>query len=208
MVNKQRVRRIKNLIYAFMILVLLLPVILMVALGLQILDTNREIIKLLGGMEPSVSQNAAPAPAPESTASDTGGGFVIEPGNASETGVGQNISGTASGADAGPDSVNGGTPSSGDISPAPADSHADSSEAAGGGASLAGNSSISGVTQTAGGASEIPGGALSDSHSPGIAVNDVNMSSGENSERNHTDEESNPETGIGIGINNNPKTGR
>ena len=199
MINKQRVRRIKNLIYAFMILVLLLPVILMVALGLQILDTNREIIKLLDSVQTPLSQNSAPSPADgeAGTSSEVpGGGYVLEPDGTGISGGGGSLTDAA----LHPEEA---SPAAGD-STVLSGNGADSSgtEAAGGGASL------SGVTQVAGGASEIPEGSLSDNQSPSIAVNDINISGGAAGGDPEWDPADILNPGTGTGIDNNPKTGR
>ncbi|MCL2035074.1 MAG: hypothetical protein FWG94_10150 [Oscillospiraceae bacterium] len=186
MINKQRVRRIKNLIYAFMILLLLLPAILMFVLGRQILDTNREIIKLLDSAQTPLSQNSAPLSAPENTQDTPGGGYVIDPDGTSISDSDGSLTDN---------------PPAGE-STGLSDNGADSSdtEAAGGGAPL------SGVTQIAGGASEIPEGSLSNNKSPGTLVNDSNISGSSGGDSGSDTDDINPDTGIGV--NNNPKTGR
>ncbi len=73
MVNKQRVRRIKNLIYAFIILVLFLPLILMSILSFRMIGLAEKMSAKLDDLKTTVSQAAKPAPsAPDN-------GYVIEP---------------------------------------------------------------------------------------------------------------------------------
>lgn len=75
MINKKRVRRIKNLIYAFIILVLFLPLILISILSFRIIGLDKQISKVsdkLGEYEASVlHKSSSPSPSNDD--------YVIEP---------------------------------------------------------------------------------------------------------------------------------
>lgn len=71
MINQQRVRRIKNFIYALIIVVLFLPLILMSVLSLRMIKTMHQMSNKLDELQITVSQQSSPP------ASDSG--YVIEP---------------------------------------------------------------------------------------------------------------------------------
>lgn len=69
--NKKRVRFIKRLIYAFIIIVLFLPLILMSFLALRMISISQTMKEQLQTLTSAISQ-----PAPQSSSQ---GGYVIEP---------------------------------------------------------------------------------------------------------------------------------
>lgn len=196
MVNKQRVRRIKNLIYAFIILILLLPVLLMVALSLKILDTNREILKRLSSQPAASRSEASSLPAPdndyvlepesragnvESQPESTGGsssGYAREPDSNALPEIENSISGTRSGASNG--------------------------------------SSISGMGNVAMGSGKTPAaGNPPDSADEMIASENISRSGMKDVNINKLGEEAafgnasgSNDPGTGVGIHENPQTGR
>lgn len=89
MINKQRVQRIKNLIYAFVILIMFLPLIFMSILSIQmfgaIKDLNAKVENLNKVTASQAAQNQPAQSSPEAPDS----GYVIEPeGQTSKTGGG------------------------------------------------------------------------------------------------------------------------